>query len=245
MINVKGAKRFCCEDISTIENYDLAVADKERVWCCHHRLEYNEATGKFTLSFVLKNRGLYYHRPASELIFMTLSDHRALHVKDPRIAEKMKGEKHPRYGRHCSEETKRKISEALSGSKHPNFGKHHSEKIRKKMSESAKGRGLGRHLSEETKRKMSESRKGKRRSDEWKKRIGDANRGRHWYNNGVDCVLTYECPEGYVPGSLYGPSEEGKKRLAERMRNRVVTEETKRKISIAKTRKDKTNEVKN
>ena len=100
MINVKGVKRFCCEDISTIENYELAVADTKRVWCCHHRLEYNESTGKFTLSFVLKKRGLYYHRPASELIFMTLSDHRALHFKDPRIAEKMKGEKHPRHGRH-------------------------------------------------------------------------------------------------------------------------------------------------
>ncbi len=34
-----------------------------------------------------------------------------------------KGENHPQYGKHCSEETKKKLSEANSGEKHPMFGK--------------------------------------------------------------------------------------------------------------------------
>ena len=231
MINVKGAKRFCCEDITNIENYDLAVADKYRVWCCHHRREYDEKTGKFTLSFELKNQGLYYQRPASELTFMTLSDHRALHFKDPRIAGKVSGEHHPRKGRHCSEETKRKISEALRGPKHPFYGKHFSEETRRKMSESMKGKLLGRHLSEETKRKLSESRKGKQKTEECKRKIGDANRGRHWYNNGVECVMAYECPDGFVPGNLNKMSEYERKRASERMKNRIVSKETREKMS--------------
>ena len=235
MINVKGAKRFCCEDISQIENYIQAISDKNQVWCCHHRREYDESTGKFTLSFELKNQGLYYHRPSSELIFMTLSDHRALHYKDPRVAEKMRQVHHSQRGVHLSEETRRKISRSLKGSKHPLYGKHLSEETRRKISESNRGKLKGRHLSEETKRKMSESRRGERKSEEWKKRISNAHKGRHWYNNGVDCVMTYECPVGYVPGKLYGISDEGKARLSERMRNRVVSKETRDKISKSKT----------
>ena len=33
------------------------------------------------------------------------------------------GENHPRYGKHCSEEMRRKISKAISGVNHPNYGK--------------------------------------------------------------------------------------------------------------------------
>ena len=51
----------------------------------------------------------------------------------------------------------------------------------------------------------------------------------------MDCVLTYDCPEGYVPGKLFGISDEGKARLSERMRNRVVSKETRDKISNSKT----------
>lgn len=39
MINEDKVENFCCEDFSLIENYDKAVADKEQVWHCHHRLE--------------------------------------------------------------------------------------------------------------------------------------------------------------------------------------------------------------
>ena len=61
-----------------------------------------------------------------------------------KISESELGEKHPMFGRHHSEETKRMISESnkgkMSGDKHPLFGKHHSEESKKKNSESHKGR---------------------------------------------------------------------------------------------------------
>ena len=38
MINEKQARRYCCEDISLIENYAKAMASGE-LWECHHRIE--------------------------------------------------------------------------------------------------------------------------------------------------------------------------------------------------------------
>ena len=32
MINENQAKKFCCEDISLIENYNEAVKSKESIW---------------------------------------------------------------------------------------------------------------------------------------------------------------------------------------------------------------------
>ena len=42
MINEYCAKKFCCEDISLIENYHIAIADKEKTWDIHHRRECDE-----------------------------------------------------------------------------------------------------------------------------------------------------------------------------------------------------------
>lgn len=84
-------------------------------------------------------------------------------------SERMKGENHPMYGRHHSEETKRKISEA-----HKNL----SDEARKNISDAAKARctdewiermrkiNTGKKLTEEHKRKLSESNKGKKMSEE-------------------------------------------------------------------------------
>ena len=51
------------------------------------------------------------------------------------------------------EESKRKMSEAKTGENNYWYGKHHSEETKKRISESK----IGKHLSEETKRKISES----------------------------------------------------------------------------------------
>ena len=71
----KYVNKYCCEDISLIENYDKAIADTKQIWHCHHRKEIDE-----NLSLKqIKEQELYYNRPASELIFLTKSEHQSLH----------------------------------------------------------------------------------------------------------------------------------------------------------------------
>lgn len=81
-----------------------------------------------------------------------------------KLSEARKGEKHPMYGKHHSEETRKKISEA---------NKNPSEEIRKRKSEARKGK----HLSEEHRRKLIESRKGKHHSKETRKKMSEARKG--------------------------------------------------------------------
>ena len=95
MINEKNVKKFCCEDLSLIENYELAINDTTQTWDCHHRGEILPC-GRFSRDD-LKKFGLYFKRPASELIFLTRSAHLSLHNK----------------GVPLSEETKKAISDAL------------------------------------------------------------------------------------------------------------------------------------
>ena len=54
----------------------------------------------------------------------------------------------------------------------------------------------------EAKKGKSSNRKGKHASDETKRRISDAKKGKHWYTNGVNNVCTFECPIGYKPGRV-------------------------------------------
>ena len=44
---------------------------------------------------------------------------------------------------------------------------------------------------------------GKHFTEESKKKMSDAKKGKHWYNNGKINVMTKECPEGFVPGCLH------------------------------------------
>lgn len=107
MINFKYASRFCKEDMSLIENYEQAANDKTQTWDCHHRLEIELNLSRQEL----KDRNLYYDRPASELIFLTHSDHMKLHKSRRTVTEetkkkqgdarkKYRGEKHPLFGTH-------------------------------------------------------------------------------------------------------------------------------------------------
>ena len=79
MINEKYAKSYCSEDISLIENYHEAIADEKRTWDIHHRRECDENGRTLFTSKQLKDMGLYFKRPASELIFVTKSMHSKLH----------------------------------------------------------------------------------------------------------------------------------------------------------------------
>lgn len=215
---------YCCEDLSKIENYEKAKADKDNMWCIHHRLEthYEDGTprkdGDFLSIEDLKERNLYFNRPASELIFLTEENHKKLHIRN--ICYR-KGEENPQYGKSLSKNTKSKISESLKGHdisdetrqklRLMNIGKKASEETKKKMSlaQSGENNGFyGKSHSEETRKKISEHRKGiatftgKTHSDNAKNKMSMSKKGRHWFNNGIVSVMTYECPEGFVSGRI-------------------------------------------
>ena len=139
MINEYYAKSFCCEDISLIENYNLAIADTTQTWHCHHRGEILPC-GRFSRDD-LKKFGLYYKRPASELIFLTPTAHRQLHYKGVPLSEEHKkaiGKAHK--GVPLSEEHKKAVSEALKGVPKPYLkGIPKSEAHKKAISEALKG----------------------------------------------------------------------------------------------------------
>ena len=174
-----------CKDYENIENYEKAKKDNFKGWDCHHRLETNTSDGERRLVDItaaeLKALGMYYNRPASELIFLMKGEHSSF-----------------RKGKHHSEEAKKKIAEALKG-------RQFSEETRKRMSEAQKGEkshNYGKHFSEEHKNKLSEALKGKQLSEETRNKMSEANRGKHWYNNGKENKFCYECPDGFTPGRL-------------------------------------------
>lgn len=150
MINERYAKEFCKEEISKIENYDKAINDPTQIWDCHHKIElHQDGSVRFTRAS-LKKLDLYYNRPASELIFLTHSEHSHIHNK---------GVNHPLYGKPAW-----------------NKGKTSTPETRAKLSESHKGKTF----SAETKAKMSASRKGKKLapfSAEHKAKLSEAHKG--------------------------------------------------------------------
>ena len=111
--------KFYCKDYENIENYYKAKADDFVGWVCHHRKGVDIPTEK------LIALGMYYNRPADELIFLTRSEHHYLHKK---------GKKR----KPMSDEAKIKLSISLKG-------RPVSEEHRKKLSEAAKGKHKGMH----------------------------------------------------------------------------------------------------
>ena len=114
MINEYYAKSFCCEDISLIENYDKAIADTTQTWDCHHRVEILPC-GRFSTDDLIKF-GLYWKRPASELIFLTKTEHNRLHKTGVlRSDATKKAISDAKKGIPLSEAHKKAISEAHKG----------------------------------------------------------------------------------------------------------------------------------
>lgn len=75
-----------------------------------------------------------------------------------------------------------KIGKTRTGEKNPNYGKHHTEETKKKISMTHKGKipwnkGMKGCFSEETRRKISEGNKGKTISEETRKRISEGHKG--------------------------------------------------------------------
>lgn len=98
-------KNCFCSNPKAIENYGFAISDEKHMWECHHRLETHFSDGtKRPRNAQLSTKelialGMYYNRPAEELIFLTKSEHRKLHAKNIGIPK--------------TEEHKRKISATL------------------------------------------------------------------------------------------------------------------------------------
>ena len=180
MINITNVKKFCHEDISIIENYDLAVSS-DKIWDCHHRNEIMNDGTLHSRKWLIDNN-LYYNRPASELIFLTHSEHAKLHGINSTY-EKINKMVESNKGKHLSEETKNKISESLKGHKL-------SEETRNKISKTKRGK----HLSDEHKNKLSKANSkekngfwGKHHSDEAKQKMREANKKNRyrWMTNGT------------------------------------------------------------
>lgn len=162
-----------CKDFENIENYEKARKDNFEGWCCHHIKGENISRNK------LKALGMYYNRPADELIFLTESEHDILHKKGKSLSEEHKNKlSEVKKGKHLSEKHKKKIGEAHKGKKR-------SEETRKKISEAKK------NISSETRKKMSEAKKG-----------NTATKGMYWFNNGEINIRAKECLPGFEPGML-------------------------------------------
>lgn len=80
--------KYCSDSIANVENYELAKADNFNGWHLHHRLETHTSDGERRPVDLSKDElnalGMYYNRPASELIYMRNKDHIKLHHKGKR-----------------------------------------------------------------------------------------------------------------------------------------------------------------
>ncbi len=120
MISKWHAQSYCCEDISMIENYELAVNDTE-LWDCHHRDEIRTLPSGmkvYRTQQELIDNGRYYDCPANELIFIKHIDHLSLHslnrpTKKEWYDKAIKTRKTNSNNWH-SKDTRKKISEARS-----------------------------------------------------------------------------------------------------------------------------------
>ena len=132
----------------------------------------------------LHHSGFKYSEESKKKISESQKGRKLSEEQRKKLSESLKGNQN-RTGIPHSDETKRKISNSIKGENHPLYGKHHTEETRRKMSEAH------RNVSEETRRKMSESNKGHESwnkgkancfSEESRRKMSEA-RKRYWINH--------------------------------------------------------------
>ena len=181
-------RHYCTDPLDKIEHYEEALAECFKGWCIHHRLEIQQ--DKRVSRQELKDKGLYYDRPASELIFMRKREHHRLHNAD---------EGNFWFGKSMPEEVKNKISQTrlqriANGEIKVDTSCLHTPEVRAKISIANKKR-----LADKKNHPMY----GKRQSQESCQKNSLAQRGRHWWNDGVSCKRAKECPgPEWKPGRI-------------------------------------------
>ena len=201
MINILNCMMYCKDDISLIENYDKAIADKEQTWHCHHRLETHDKWGNVREEEVTKDilisLRIYCNRPASELIFLTRSEHAKAHGQCKRnMPEPWNKGKTGIF----SDDTLQKMSEARKGHIAWNKDITWSEEDKRKESERQKKIRLEHPEYWETEAyknrgaAISKAKKGSTVSLEARQKIASTLKG-HYYghqNKPVLCIETNE-----------------------------------------------------
>jgi hypothetical protein len=148
-----------------------------------------------------------------------------------------KGDKHYRFGKHCSEETKEKIRATKTGV--PVHTEEEKEKRRQRWlgdnNPSRKGipSFLGKHHTEETKQKMSEIHKGKNYGKVGENHPLYGKRGKlcHWFGK----THSLETKEKLSKQKIGIPmSEDFRKKCIKRQTGKTPTDDTKRKMRISK-----------
>ena len=167
MINLKFTKRCCIDSITLIENYEKAINDTTQCWVLHHRKEIDE--GLSVKQLIEQN--LYFHRPPTELIFLTKSEHISLHHKGKKIPEEQ------------IETQRRKILEYYSKSENREKVSVLTKQAMQRPEVQAKlGSGTrGIHLNKEQRKKRSDANKGKPSPIEGKHRVYDNKEHTIWH----------------------------------------------------------------
>lgn len=127
------------------------------------------------------------------------------------------GEKHYMYGKHHTEERKRKWSESRKGEKNGMYGKGY-------LLKGEKNYWYGKHLPEEVRKKISESRQGEKNHNYGKKYSDEL-------KNKIRLSLT---------GRKF--SEEHKKNISEGSKGKVLSDETRKKMSESARKRDNSGE---
>ena len=120
--------------------------------CVNHKIEGDE--GK-KINIVYINEDGTVDEEKSNIEWCTYEENNNYATRNERISKAHKGEKNPMFGKHLSEESKKKLSDAKKG-------KHLSEEHKRKLSDALKGEknhNYGKQFSDETRKKMSEAHK--------------------------------------------------------------------------------------
>jgi hypothetical protein len=184
---------YCNEDISLIENYNEAINSSEK-YDCHHRLEIQD--NKIVSVQELKEQGLYFNRPASELIFLKHTEHTRMHGKlSPHSSHVPWNKGLSYYNNGQIEIQTEECPNGFIRGRLPR-NKEWSRRISEGRLNNLKP------ITEETREKLRISHLGYKISNETKKKLSESSKGRKWYNNGIVNKFERYCPEGFVPGKL-------------------------------------------